>query len=246
MKGKFFICILIFISFVDCGLDRSQGRRRPLQKLNLNEPTLERWVAGALFVPGNQFVPVDAHRDLLFRPLQESKGALGFFLKEEVDPYRGVRDVRWKAHAAEQGGLDLLKSNYEAAGLNLAITEGRNVVFVNVSRKNESLAQSKSKRDYVAGLIQVAMKTDATGHNWEFQLPADLDQSWNQRLISNSGAGPIRDLQSRHDRADILLLNDSVYFIFYKKIDQLEDFLPDDEWFSPEARAALKIAQKKL
>jgi hypothetical protein len=118
-------------------------------------------------------------------------------------------------------------------------------VFAKVSRADEGLAQSKSKRDYVAGLIQTVIKADTPDHRWEFKLPADLDQSWNQRLISNSGARPIGDLQSRHDRADIYLLNESVYFIFYKKIDQLEDFPPDDEWFSPEARASLKTAQQK-
>jgi hypothetical protein len=244
MTQKVFFCILIIGSFVNCGLNHSQGRRGPLQKLNLNEPILERWLAGALFVHEDQFVTVDAHPDLLFRPLQESKGALGFFLKEEVDPFRGVQAVHWKAHAAEPGGIDLLKCKYEAAGLQLVIIEGRNLVFVNAARTNESLAHSKSKRDYVADLLEIVVQTRMTDHHWEFQLPADLEQSWNQRLISNNGARPIKDLQSRHDRADILLLNDSVYFIFYKKIDQLEDFLPDDKWFSPEARAALKNAPK--
>jgi len=244
MRSKIVVCILIFISIADCRSDRSQERRRALQNLNFNEPILERWVRGAFSVPDNLFVPVDTAPDLLFRPLEESKATIAFFLKEEVDPYRGVKDVRWTAHAAQQGGMDLLKSNYRAAGLRLAITEGCNVLFINISKVNESLGQSRSKRDYVDDLIKVAMKTETRDHHWEFQLPPDLDQSWNQRLISNRGASPIRDLQSRHDRADILLWNDSVYFIFYKKIDQLEDFLPDDQWFSPQARAALKAAQK--
>ena len=215
-----------------------------MQNIKLNEPVLERWLTNSLSVPDDQFVPAEAYPKLLFRPLQESKGVMGFFLKDEVDPYRGVQGVQWKAHAAEPGGLDLLKSEYEAGGLHLVVTEGRNFMIVKVARSNESLAKSKSKRDYLAGLIEAAMKTEAAGQQWQFELPADLDTSSNQRLISNQGARPIKDLNSRRDRADIVLLNDSVYFVFYKKVDQLEDFLPGDEWFSPEARAALKPKQR--
>lgn len=215
-----------------------------MQNLNLNEPLLERWLNGALLVPGSAFVPADAFPDLLFRPLLESKGVLGFFLKKEVDPYRDAQGVHWKAHAADPGGLDLLKSGeYEAAGLRLTITESRNVVIVEAARAGETLATAKSKRAYVDGLVQAVVQTDSEDQHWEFQLPGEIETAWEGRLISNKGASPLKDLESRHDRADILLLNGSVYFVFYKKIAQLENFLPDDQWFSPETRAA--IAKKQ-
>ncbi len=213
-----------------------------MQNLSLNEPVLERWLTSSLFVPDNLFLPVDAYANLLFRPLQESRGTLGVFLKKEVDPYRGVQDVRWKAYAADPGGIDLLKSEYEAAALRLVITESVNFVIVKVSPLNENLTKSKGKQAYLADLIQTVVKTEAADHHWRFSLPEDLNASWDQRLISNVGAVPIRDVESRHDRADILIWNDSVYFMFYKKVDQLEGFLPGDKWFSSEARAAMRTS----
>jgi hypothetical protein len=45
---------------------------------------------------------------------------------------------------------------------------------------------------------------------------------------------------SRHDRADILILEGEVHFLFYKKIEQLLEFLPGDEWFSPKARTDIQ------
>jgi hypothetical protein len=245
MTEQLLTLILIMTSFIGCGINGSQERRRPMQNLNLNEPVLEKWLTYCWSVPEEMFVPVEAHPKLLFRPLQESNGALGVFLKEEVDPFRGVEGVRWKAHAAEPSGIDLLKSVYQAAGLQVEITASRNFVIVKLAKLNETLAKSKNKRDYVESLVRVAMKTDSLDHHWKFQLPADLETSGDPQLISNAGAPTIKELASRHDRADILLLSGSVYFIFYKKVDQLVDFLPDAEWFSPEARAAIKTTQRR-
>ena len=73
----------------------------------------------------------------------------------------------------------------------------------------------------------------------------DLDDSWNHRLISNRGAPPLEELATRHERADVLLLDGRVHFVFYKKIAQLVHFRPGDQWFDDDARRAIHAQHGK-
>jgi hypothetical protein len=238
-------CIFIVCILVGCGFDRSKKRSGHVQNLNLNEPILERWIVKSLSIPDNQFVPIDAIADTLTEYQEQSRGNLSLFLKEEIDPYRGGKSGKWYAHVAEPGGIDLLRSDYQVAGLQLSIREGQNFVVLKAVSNTENLSAVNNKGDYITRLIERIVKTETVGHKWKFEIPNDINSSWQQRLITNKGASSIKELESRHDRADILLWNDALYFIFYKKIDQLEDFLPDDKWFNAEARAAIQRRLKR-
>lgn len=241
-NSKLGIWTLSLVLFIGCGFKQSAERRQSMQNLNLNEPILEQWLVRSQSVPDNFFAPADAV--LLFEPLQQSKGTMGVFLKEEVDPYRGVEGVRWMAYAADPGGIDLLRSSeYVAAGLRFVITESRNFVIVKVTASDANATRPRNRQAYLTNLIQTVVNTETTSHRWQFALPTNLDTVWEGRLISNQGAPPISELQSRHDRADILILNDTVHFLFYKKVDQLEDFPPEDAWFGTQARAALRAGR---
>ena len=209
-----------------------------MQVISLNDPVLDRWLNESICVPDESFVPLNGKDKLFFRPLQESKGSLGVFLKEEVDPFRGLTGTKWLVHAADPGGIDLLRSKYEAAKLHLAVTESINFVVVKAMPIGRSLSVVKDRQAILQGLIQSVVKTDTIDRQWKFSLPTDFTRD--PMLISSSGAPPLRDLQSRNDRADILLWHDAVYFVFYKKVEQLEGFPPEDRWFSPEARAAIR------
>src|SRR5712692_2461816 len=110
---------------------REQHRKeKTMQVISLNDPVLDRWLNESICVPDESFVPLNGKDKLFFRPLQESKGSLGVFLKEEVDPFRGLTGTKWLVHAADPGGIDLLRSKYEAAKLHLAVTESINFVVV--------------------------------------------------------------------------------------------------------------------
>ena len=127
----------------------------------------------------------------------------------------------------------------------MVVTESTNFVVVDASPLGGDASNPKNGYTYLTDLIDRVVKTDSANHHWQFQIPRDLVMSQGSRLISNTGAVPLNALQSRHDRADILLWDNSVYFIFYKKREQLEDFLPADKWFGAEARAAIQSQVKK-
>ncbi|MFN0103522.1 MAG: hypothetical protein ACKV2U_15695 [Bryobacteraceae bacterium] len=203
-----------------------------MQNLIFDDPMLEQWIRGALLLPDEQFSPIEPLAALLARPLTESKGTLSVFLQERVDPHRGAPGVRWSAHA---GGMDLLRAKYKAAGLQLAVTESVNFAFVWAG-----LAPAEDRRAYLEELIRTVVKTDTVGHHWQFDLPSQVDGLWEFLLISNRGAPSLRNLESRHDRADLMLWSDTAYFLFYKKVDQREGFQREDGWFSAAARGALK------
>jgi hypothetical protein len=232
-----FLSWLVLALFYGSGY-ASDESRGAMQSLNLNEPIIERWLTTALAMSIDQFAPFD--QNLFFRPMQEAKGVLGVFLKEGVDPYRGVKNVQWIAHAAEPGGIDLIRGEYDAAGLRLYLTQNRNFVIIKVNAPSTSLLQARSKADYLMFLVQTVIKTQSADHDWRFELSSNIVNELKPILISNIGAPPLKDLKSRHERADILLMNDSVYFIFYNKIEQLEEFPAADQWFSPAARNSIK------
>lgn len=210
-----------------------------MQDLNLNEPILERWLKKSLAVADSQFVPTQDHAALLFEYLEQSRGTTSVFINAPADPWRGAKAGEWRAHAAETGGIDLLKNEYSMAGTKLLLLEGFNFMLIRATPAQSVQAGANNQRDAVGALIRSIVKTDSADHHWQFQLPDDLGASQRPCLISNVAAPPLRDLNSRHERADILLWNGAVYFIFYKRIEQLEGFLPDDAWFSAPTRAAL-------
>jgi len=215
-----------------------------MAKLALNDPRMEDWLARALGAPVDRFREVGPVATLLFRPLQESKGVLGMLLADAANPHVAVAVARWTALAADPGGLDLLRVEYAAAGLRMELTQSRNFVVVRVTDAGDDLARAPDRRAYVAAVVARVVKTESQLHRWRFELPVDLAASEEPRVISNSGAPALAQVQSRHDRADILVSDRFLAFVFYNRIEQLEDYPPPDQWFGPEARAALKAAAR--
>lgn len=203
------------------------------------EPTLQRWLEKSFSVPENAYFAAGQFSNELFRPFQESKGTVSIFLKEQVDPYRGPANAQWKVHVAGEGGIDLLKGEYKAAGMKLVIMESSNFLLLQIDPVGPAPGSSDAKRAYLLRLMDTAMKLHTADHHWRFSLPTDMNSCWVDCLLTNDGAPPVRDLQSRHDRADVLIREGVVDFIFYKKIEQKLGFSPDDKWFSPQARAAI-------
>jgi hypothetical protein len=216
---------------------RGQEWRSTVQPSDFDQPVFRRAVH-AMLMPSTAFAPVQPFSKELAEVWQASKGALSFFLMTEVDPYRGVDGVHWRARPAEHGGSDLLRSEYTSRGLRFTLTESINFVTLHVEGR-QSFKDVSDKNTFLAGLIVSVVRLSTQDHQWHFELPRDLDSTWNKRVIPNRGAPPLRDIQTRDDRADIVILNDSVYFVFYPKIAQLDGWPAEDRWFGPQAREAL-------
>ena len=171
--------------------------------------------------------------------MQASKGALGAFLEPSVNPHKEAEDVQSKVYAAEPGGIDLLRYDYQAGGKCFMIYEGINFVVARIG-PDEGLSQVFSRQD-VASLIDEVVRLEAYHHTWEFEIPEKA--SGEPILISTRGAPPVGEIASRDDRADLVIDKDYAYFVFCKKVAQLEDFRPDDSWFSSTARTAIRKSE---
>ncbi|RMG07695.1 MAG: hypothetical protein D6731_23215 [Planctomycetota bacterium] len=202
----------------------------------LPDPTLERWAKAALEVPPERFVPVERARDALKRVLVESKGATSWFLRPEVDPHRGAKAAaRWKAYPAPAEGMDLLRCDFEAGGLSLRLTEGANLLVVRAAPLDE---QGPLDADRLGELVDKVVRTEREEGTWRFSLPRE-GLGAGTHLLTSADAPPVAEIGTRDDRADILVVEGRVFFVFYKKIAQRLGFEPDDAWFPPRARAAL-------
>jgi hypothetical protein len=203
-----------------------------MQNANTDEALLNQWIGGALLLPDEQFSPAEPFLKLLSRQLEESKGALSMVLQPQADPHRGVPGVRWSIFA---GGMDLIRAHYTAVGVPFTLTESINFAFLRADP-----ASPRVTRDIIQRLLSTAVKTVTADHHWEFDLPEEPDGARNFVPIPNRGAPSLGDLQSRHDRADTMLADGSICFLFYKKVGQLEGFQAADRWFSQALRDALR------
>jgi hypothetical protein len=228
------ICVIAIATLVGALPIRGDERMREytMENLDIKEPVLENWLRKIFKIPDRGFAPIEGLPYSLVKPLEESKGSLSVFLRPEVNPHR-VHGARWKVHAADlkrNDDIDLLQADYEAAGLQLRLTESVNLVLLKVEDlPSGPAAQYQAER--LRRLIDVVVKRESGAPKWEFDVPAKIDSSSTAVLIRSRGAPMIDDLNSRYARADILLFNSKLLFIFYKKADQREFFEKDDRWF---------------
>jgi hypothetical protein len=202
----------------------------------VDEPTVKAWVGPALAQPAAAFKPIEqADREkLLSAPLEESSGAASFFLNPDVDPYRGAKGGVWTVRRAP----DLIRCQYRAGELACVLTEGANFLCLEVTPK-DALTPA-SLRKLVKRVAQLEVKSDGIGQDrsWKVEVPDGVDLSKGAHRFGNPGAPPVLLVASRDDRIDVLVADGRVFVVFYKKIEQLVGFGPDD-WLDPAARKKL-------
>src|SRR5688500_4694511 len=99
----------------------------------VEEPTLRDWTGRALTRPASDFQPTTKAADDLVKYLTEPSGAARWFLTEAADPHRGACGGRCAADAARgEADIDLLRCEYRALGADCTLTEGANLLVVEV------------------------------------------------------------------------------------------------------------------
>ena len=202
----------------------------------VDEPTVKAWVGPALAQPAASFKPIEkADRErLLSAPLEESSGATSFFLNPDVDPYRGAKGGVWTVRRDP----DLIRCQYRAGDLACVLTEGANFLCLEVTTK-DALSPA-SLRKLVKRVAQLEVKSDGIGQDraWKVEVPDGVDLTKGVHRFGNPGAPPVMLVASRDDRIDVLVADGRVFVVFYKKIEQLVGFAPDN-WLDPAARKKL-------
>jgi hypothetical protein len=206
---------------------------------HLNDPKLDLQLQALLLPRAEEFRDAVPLQEQLFRSVQESKGVLGLWLAEAANPYLNSPPVRWTALAAREGGADLLRADFSAAGYKAELRQSRNLAVVLLPGLAAALAREAAPSASLHSLLAAVLRLKSHGHDWRFDLGQDALGTLRRGPVSNQGAPALIDLQSRHDRVDLLLHGDTLCIVLYNRPDQLEDFPPADRWFSPQARAAL-------
>jgi hypothetical protein len=208
----------------------------------VDEPTLRKWGEAALTLPATAFVDLAPAKELLVGVLTESSGAASLFLEPAFDPHRGATGGRWTAHPAGETKLDLLRCEYRAAELSLVLTEGANFLLLEVRRA--SAPTPAALRDLLDRLVQTDAPVEGDEPRaWKVDLPTGVDLTQGTHRFTNEGAPPVSDLQGRDQRVDVLVVGGRVFFVFYKKVEQLIGFAKADAWFPAAAREKLKAAR---
>ena len=200
----------------------------------VGEELLAHWVEYSLNRPESEWVAVTPSMNL--GPLRASEAGMGFFLRLEFDPYKTKAPVDWTAHAAKAGGIDLLHANWTVNDVNLALWEGRNFIIIGAELSGSPLPDANDKERYIIALLHKVLCESPEVQTKQFVFPGDFNIHFDDRHIVSQRSRSIYGLVTRHDRIDILTKNQKAYFIFFKKIAQLMNYPPDDEWFPAEAR----------
>ncbi len=209
--------------------------------LTLPDPLLQRWLGFALALPGSALVPASRAGDRLWEQEKLTENALRNFLRPPARCCPKPLAEDWRAYAAAPGEIDLLFCEYDAAGLHVHVRRGRSFLMVSLDLDGETLLH----RDRLEKLLHEHVLVDLDlgqanyRRTWAFDLPDEIDSRGSARLFSTRGARPIPEIM-QNDRADILVWNRAVHFVFYPLPDKIVGLLPDDTWFSPKARAALR------
>jgi hypothetical protein len=203
---------------------------------DLDEPLLASWLSYVASREWKDFAPVEPFDTQLGGILWESRASIEHVLQRAANPYYQP-DAVAMVHAALPEGIDLLLYNVSCGPLRTTIHESANFIIVHAAFGEPETAD---RRTYIARLIEAVICIHTSNHDWRIALPAEFGEPDGAWHVTNEGAPPVRELFSRHDRVDIIVLDREPVFVFYKKIEQLMTFRKSDAWLSSEARAAVR------
>lgn len=204
---------------------------------SFGEPLFDKWVRLALFTPSAAFAPIDGKGGNLARRLAESRAMASNFLKPAFDPFR-INGVHWLARAADAGGADLLRADFQASNMPAQVTTGQNFLLLRVTPP-WPLAGDAATATRLADLIGAAVNTDTADHTWRFDVPPRDYPPDTPVLITSRDAPNVASVEDFNARADVLVYGGNVHFVFYRKIHQTLGWPADDQWFDGDARTDL-------
>ncbi|MCC6557623.1 MAG: hypothetical protein IT372_32115 [Polyangiaceae bacterium] len=189
------------------------------------------WRAAARRARREHFTWVSAAEELPAGACAESTMWCDQIFTPEASPHLGGRAPRRGYHVARARTMDLIRYEYEACGLELVVTEGRNFVLVEVGRAGPEVLGGGARRraaiERIAGLIfRDGMAGELgrprrAGREVVFEVNPRRDP-----LLQAGGA----------QRAEVGVAGGRLYFVRYKKLPQRVGFLNARQWFGDEVK----------
>lgn len=187
------------------------------------------WLAAARRVPREDYTWVREFEEVSGPTRADSWFWCDLLFRPEASPHCEAAEARHGFHAATVETIDLLRHEYQACGLDLVATEGRNFLVVEVARPGpEILAGGARSREAIRGIAR-ALFADAG------LCAAPLCPVGDGGFAVNPQADPLL-LARCAERMDGGICGGSLYFVQYKKSPQLIGYLDACQWFDAELR----------
>jgi hypothetical protein len=187
---------------------------------------ITRWLSAVDRASARAFEEIAGPDDIAEQARAESEYWCDEVFSPEANPH-DAKAVRRCAHRAPRGGPDLLRHQYEAAGLAVTVTEGRNFLLIEIDRRSLDLLSLPKERR--AGAIRRVARALFRGASVpSSRLPRELEEG--AHFTTDEGAEPMLLPSWRH-RIDGGIRSGRLYFLVYKKVPQRIGFARDDRWF---------------
>jgi len=196
-----------------------------------------RWLAAARRVPREDYTWVRDFEEVSGPARADSWSWCDLLFRPEASPHREAPAPRHGFHVATATTIDLLRHEYEACGLDLVVTEGRNFVLVEVTGASpEALAGGARHRAAAIRDVTQALFAGAgggPGAAWA----APLRLAAGDAFELNAGADPLL-LGRCAERVDGRICDGALQFLLYKKSPQRVGYLDACQWFDDDFRRA--------
>jgi hypothetical protein len=206
------------------------------------EQRLSGWLAAVRRVPPEGFTEVARLEDICRQVCADSWFWCDAMFTEQANPHSQALGRRHAFHVATEDTPDLLRHEYTVAGLDLAVTESRNFVLVEVARSSLDLL-GLAGPDRAAAVRRIAESLFAQAGRAQFVVfsgPAEAcsldDIVEGTALCTNPSADPVL-LSCWADRMECGIQEGRLYFLCYKKSSQRAGYENAQQWFDDAFRA---------
>jgi len=162
-----------------------------------------------------------------------------YFFTDASSPHNPALQLAHSFHLARADTPDLVRHDYRAAALALRVVESRNYTFVFIEQPPILETAAEKRKAVVEQTAHAVLRMDDArwpqlAHTWRFVLPALVEEG--TRFSTRPTELP-EGMPSWTSRVDGGVHHGELYFLCYKKRDQMQGFLNSQSWFDPEFRS---------
>lgn len=193
-----------------------------------NEDIIFHWIELVEKVPSEDYILIKDFSSFPDPAKAESLMWSNWFFIEKASPHYSENKAKHSYYRAGRVGIDLLRHEYSFGGFNFLVREGINFTLLSVN-----LPTSEKIKNLVEKISHATINMSDGEHQWRFHYP---DKIIPKSIISTNPEKDIFFMSSWSERADVIVQNEKLYFLFYKKYPRSPTigFRHDAQWFERE------------
>lgn len=193
-----------------------------------NEYIIGAWLDAIDRAKEEDFVPLkeeDARPDEAW---QESELWMECFVDPEASPYHKSSQAEHSLHLASGDTFDLLRHSYRYEDLELIVTESANMIQIVAHKPGTNPLEVSDKKAFLDETASTILRAENSDKIWTFQYPDQIDEG---TIISSDASANLYTLASWRDRVDMVIRNDRIHLLCYKRTAGRIGFRNDQDWF---------------